>query len=407
MSTVVLAYTGSLATTCAIHWLRNTKNMKVITFSADVGQGIELDSICELSMNAGAYASHVMDLKEAFAESFLMPALKARAQYENGYWLGSALTRPLLARELATLATREGAQKIAHCSTSKGNDQVRFETTVATVAPHLQIIAPMREWKMNTRQQLWEYADRYDITALGERERQYGREVCLWGTAVRVDMTNDPWEKLDPSLFQWTKSNKDTPAEPLMFEITFEEGRPVALNGERMGVVKIIQTLNTWGGEHGVGRTDTIENRLTGMKTREIYEAPAATILHKAHQALEDVVLSKHLLHFKRSLSDRYGELVYEGLWYSELRFALDAFFQSFQRYVTGELRVKLHHTSCHVVARRSPYSQYDLKFKDERFLNPLQSHSADGFMAIHKLPSMAEAFIRNKFRMDHDQPSL
>jgi len=392
MKKVVLAYSGGLDTSVAIHWLKEKKGMQVITFSADIGQGAELERLAERARSIGAEAAFVSDLRDEFVNDYVFAALKANAQYQGGYLLATALGRPLIAKELVRLARREACEYVAHGCTGKGNDQVRFEVSIAALAPELKIIAPLREWELKSRQEEIEYASTHKIPVPVTKESPYSLDRNLWGLSIECGVLEDPWVEPPESAFQLTRSPEEAPDEPKYIEIGFDGGVPVSLDGKRLSGVELIETLGRVAGEHGVGRVDSVEDRLVGIKSREIYEAPAATVLHTAHRALESLTIARDLLQFKEILSQKYSQLVYDGLWFSETRKALDAFFDSANRWVSGTVRMRLFKGSAVAVGRKSPYSLYSKELATYGAEDIFDHKAAKGFINIFKGPLASEA---------------
>ncbi len=391
---VVLAYSGGLDTSAAIRWLDEKYNMEVIAVCVDVGGVNDIRAIREKAIKVGAIRSLSMDAKEVFINSFVFPALKANAIYEGQYPLATALARPLIAQLLVDVARKEEATAIAHGCTGKGNDQVRFDVSIMTLAPEFKIIAPAREWGM-TREETIAYARRHDIPVPVTVTSPYSIDENLWGRSIECGMLEDPWVEPAEEVFAWTKSISDTPDEPSYIEIGFEKGISVSLNGQKLDGVSLVQQLNKLAGEHGVGRIDHIENRLVGIKSREIYEAPAATVLLKAHQALEALTLSKHQLRFKEKVVSEYSDLIYNGLWFTALRQDLAAYIDSSQRYVTGVVKIKLFKGNCQIVGRKSPNSLYihDLATYDKGDI--FDQSASPGFIHIWGLPSKIQTQVQ------------
>ena len=342
----VLAYSGGLDTSVAIRWLKERYNLDVITMTADIGNVADLEAIRQKALRIGAIKAMVIDAKEPFVNSFVFPALQADAVYEGQYPLATALGRPLIAQLLVDIAKKEGATIVAHGCTGKGNDQVRLDVSVAALAPGLKVIAPAREWNM-TREQTIVYAQHHNIPVPVTRSSPYSIDENLWGRSIECGALEDPWNEAGRDVFAWTKPVEETPGDPTYLEIGFVKGIPISLDGENLDGVTLVQRIHKLAGEHGIGRIDHVENRLVGIKSREVYEAPAAVVLLKAHQALEYLVLSKEQLRFKAKVASEYADLVYNGLWFSGLRQDLAAYVESSQRYVTGEVKVKLFKGDC------------------------------------------------------------
>ena len=355
---VVLAYSGGLDTSVAIRWLKEKYDLDVVAATVDVGNERDFSAIRQKALDVGAVKSLVVDAKDLYVSDYVFPALQADAIYEGEYPLATALARPLIAKLLVTVAREEGAQAVAHGCTGKGNDQVRFDVSFNALAPDLKIIAPAREWGM-TREETIKYAERYGIPLPITVASPYSIDESLWGKSIECGVLEDPWIEPPEEVFTWTKSPSEAPSEPGYVEIGFESGIPVAIDGQRLAGVGLIQRLNELAGEHGVGRIDHIENRLVGIKSREVYEAPAAVVLLQAHLALELLTLSRDQLRFKQRVAQEYADLTYNGLWFSALRQDLAAYVRSSQRFVTGTVRLKLFRGSSIVVGRKSPFSLY------------------------------------------------
>jgi len=330
---VILAYSGGLDTSVAIRWLKERYDLDVITVTADVGNERDLSAIREKALNTGAIKALVVDTKDTFVNDYVFPALKADALYEEEYPLATALSRPLIAKLLVDIAQKEKASTVAHGCTGKGNDQVRIEVSVSALAPELKVIAPAREWGM-TRQETINYARRYGIPVPITIASPYSIDENLWGKSIECGVLEDPWVEPPEEVFTWTKSADAAPKAPGYVEIGFERGTPVTLDGQKMDGVSLIQRLNELAGEHGVGRIDHLESRVVGIKSREVYEAPAAVVLLTAHRALETLVLTRDQLHFKKMVAQEYADLIYNGLWFTALRRDLAAYIQSSQRFV-------------------------------------------------------------------------
>ena len=391
---VVLAYSGGLDTSVAIPWLRENYDAEVITLTADMGGGKGRSDVQERALAAGAVKALTVDAKEDFVRHFVFPALQAGAIYQGQYSLATALGRPLIARYLLEVAHGEGAQVVAHGCTGKGNDQVRFDLSITGMDPSLRIIAPAREWDMNRAEEI-KYAQSRGVPLdMGQRS-PYSVDENLWGRSIEAGNLEDPWQEPPEEAFAWTKSPENAPNTPLYLEVSFNQGLPLALDGEEMSGVALIQHLSDVAGEHGVGRVDHLEDRLVGIKSREVYEAPAATVLHAAHRALESITLSRDQLRLKEKVAQEYAEHVYNGLWYTGFHQDLDAYVKSTQRYVTGTIRLKLFKGSCTVVGRSSSYSlyQHDLATYDtgDRF----DHRASEGFVHIYGLAGRTQARVQ------------
>ncbi|MGH2495957.1 MAG: argininosuccinate synthase [Ktedonobacteraceae bacterium] len=391
MSSVVLAYSGGLDTSVAIRWIKEHYNLDVITLTIDVGNDRDLPAIAARAEQIGAIKTLVVDARADFVRYFVWPALQAGAIYENQYPLATALARPLIARLLVEVARAEGAVAVAHGCTGKGNDQVRFDVSINTLAPDLKIIAPVREWSM-TRDNEIAYATEHNIPITVTNASPYSVDQNLWGRSVETGILEDPWEEPPADVYEWTKGPQDTPKEPIYLEITFQHGIPIALNGEEVEGVTLVETLNTLAGSYGIGRIDSIENRLVGIKSREVYEAPASTMLHAAHRALESLTLSRDQTRFKEIVAAEYARLVYNGQWYSALHQDLATYVQSTQRFVSGVVRVKLTNGQCTVVGRKSEHSLYSHSLATYDTGDQFDHNAALGFIKLWGLPLTTQA---------------
>jgi argininosuccinate synthase len=388
---VVLAYSGGLDTSAAIKWITEKYDMDVIALSVDLGMERDYESIRQKALKVGAVEAVVADAKGTFVRDFVFPALQADALYEGEYPLATALARPLIAKLLVETALSRGATAVAHGCTGKGNDQARFDVSTAALAPQLRVIAPAREWGM-TREQTIDYAELHGIPVPVTTASPYSVDENLWGRSAECGVLEDPWAEPPEEVYAWTRSPADAPDQPLYIEIAFERGIPVAIDGQEMEGVALVDRLNDLAGQHGVGRIDHVENRLVGIKSREVYEAPAATVLLAAHPALEGMTLSRDQLRFKQKVAQEYADLVYNGLWFSALRRDLAAYVDSTQRHVNGTVRVRLFKGKCSVVGRTSPDSlyRYDLATYDEE--DRFDQSAALGFIEIYGLPVRTQA---------------
>lgn len=391
---ILLAYSGGLDTSVAIHWLKQMHGCDVVTVTVDVGQTDDLKDAMRRARAIGASRAWVIDAKKEFADSYVLPALKANALYEGNYPLGTAIARPLMVAKLVEMAKRLGADTIAHGCTGKGNDQVRFEVSIMALAPEMKIMAPTRDWKMSREEEI-AYAKEHGIPIPVSVDAPYSIDESVWSRAIECGVLEDPWAEPPEAIYGWTKAVGDAPDAPEYVEIGFLEGKPVTLNAAPMELMDIVTSLNETAGKHGVGRIDHIENRLVGIKSREVYEAPAATVLIKAHQELEALVLPKDLLHYKKTVEQHYSDLVYNGLWFSPLKEALDAFVESTQQSVTGTVRVRLHKGSAVVVGRESPCSLYSTALSTYDRADAFDHSAAKGFIYIWGLPLKVGALVR------------
>ena len=396
MDKVVLAYSGGLDTSVAIKWIKDKYSMDVITLTVDIGNVADLEAIRQKTLKLGAIKAFVIDAREPFVNSFVFPALKANAIYEGQYPLATALGRPLIAQLLVETAKKENAVAVAHGCTGKGNDQVRFDVSVAALAPKLRIIAPAREWNM-TREQTIEYAQSHNIPIPITVASPYSIDENLWGRSIECGVLEDPWTEPPDDVFIWTKSPNEAPDKADYITIGFDEGIPISIDGQRLSGVALTQQVHEIASRHGVGRIDHVENRLVGIKSREIYEAPAATVLTKAHQALEAITLSKDQLRFNNIVASQYADLIYNGLWFSGLRQDLACYVDSSQKYVTGEVKVKLYKGNCHIAGRKSPYSLYDYSLATYDKGDAFDQSASPGFIHIWGLPVKTQARVQPK----------
>ena len=393
---VVLAYSGGLDTSVAIKWLKEKHNLDVVAFSVDVGNEPDFPKIREKALKLGAVRAVVQDARQAFIDEFVVPALKANALYQGKYPLATALARPLMARLLVEIARAEGAGAVAHGCTGKGNDQVRFDVSVGALAPELTILAPARDWGM-TRDETIAYAQRNNIPIPITSASPYSIDQNLWGRSIECGVMEDPWTEPPDDAFIWAAPAAKTPDEPEYIEVEFEKGVPTAVNGKKMAAIDLIEKVNELAGKHGVGKIDHIEDRVTGIKSREIYEAPAAVTLIQAHQALESMTLSREQLRLKQIVSSEYADLIYDGRWFTSYRDDLAAYVDSSQRFVTGTVRLKLFKGSSAVVGRKSPYSLYrhDLATYDRG--DVFDRSAAVGFIKLFGLPARTQTQVQRK----------
>lgn len=390
MKKVVLAYSGGLDTSCIVRWLAE-RGYEVICFVADLGQGLgkgeDLEAIKERAIAAGATKVYIKDLQDEFIEDFIIPSLKANAIYEGKYLLATALGRPLIAKHLVEIAHKEKAEAVAHGCTGKGNDQVRFEVTVGILDAKLQILAPVREWEFKSREEEIEYAQMYNIPIDVTKKKPYSIDRNIWGISIEAGVLENLEQEPPEDCYLITKSPTHQPTYPKYIEIYFEKGVPKKIDGKAYKLKALISHLNEIGGQFGVGRSDLVENRLVGIKSREIYEAPAGTILHLAHKELESLVLDRESAHFKELIALKYSELVYYGLWYSPLKDALDAFVNSTQKYVSGSIKMRLSKGSCVAVARKSSHSLYKKELSTYGKEDKFDQRLAEGFIRIWGMP--------------------
>ena len=390
---IVLAYSGGLDTSVAIKWLQETYNYDVIAVALDVGEGKDLDFVQKKALQVGALKSIVVDAKEAFAEEFVLPALKANAMYEGKYPLVSALSRYLISRVLVEIAEKEGAVAVAHGCTGKGNDQVRFDVSFTALNPDIKIVAPVREWGW-TRDEEIEYAQKNNIPIPIDLDNPYSIDQNLWGRSCECGVLEDPWAAPPEGAYDLTKSITDAPDEAEEIEITFVQGKPTALNGEELPLSELILKLNKIAGNHGVGRIDHVENRLVGIKSREVYETPAATTLILAHRELEFLTQPREVAAFKPIVEQKLAQVIYEGLWFSPIRNAVQAFIEETQKHVTGVVRVKLHKGHAIVVGRKSASSLYSHELATYNAGDQFDHKAALGFIKLWGLPTKVYAQV-------------
>ncbi len=396
---VVLAYSGGLDTSIILKWLQDKYQAEVIAYCADLGQEEELDGLEEKGLKTGASKVYIEDLREEFVNDYIFPAIKANAIYEDRYLLGTSLARPLIAKRQVEIAFKENANAVAHGATGKGNDQVRFELTFKALAPNLTIIAPWREWDLNSREALIEYAEKQGIEIPVTKEKPYSMDRNLMHLSYEGGILEDPYQEPKEDMFILTQSYEEAPNTPEYIEVEFEKGLPVKINGEKLSPLNLVQKANTLGKKHGVGRIDIVENRLVGIKSRGVYETPGVTILMNAHQALETITTEKETYHYKQQIALKYAELVYNGQWFHPLKYALDAFIDNTQQLVNGLVRIKLYKGHATVVGRKSNNSIYNADLatfeKDE-----IYSHKdAEGFINLFGLPIKEFAKVYQNFK--------
>ncbi|MGN1045383.1 MAG: argininosuccinate synthase [Candidatus Methanomethylophilaceae archaeon] len=393
---IVLAYSGGLDTSVAIKWLQDKYNLDVIAVAINVGQPPSSDDIVARALRNGAIHAEFVDAKKEFVEDYIWPSLKANAMYEDVYPLSTAIARPLIVKVLVDIAQREGAKYIAHGCTAKGNDQVRFDVGIVSLDPSLGIIGPMREWVM-TREEEIDYAKENGIEIIVKKENPFSVDENLWGRSCECGVLEDAWVEPPREAWGWTVEPAEAPDTPEYVEIEFVKGVPQAVNGQKMDGVKLVETVNAMACRNGVGRIDHVEDRLVGIKSRETYECPAATVLTLAHRALEFLTLQKDVLEFKKGVEQRFSQLAYNGLWFGTLRESLQAFVETTQEYVTGTVRVKLFKGNATVVGRKSPYSLYDEGLATYAKGDEFDHKSAVGFIYCWGLPNKTAARVHSK----------
>ncbi len=383
---IVLAYSGGLDTSVAIHWLKKTYKARIIAFCADLGQGEDLNAVKAKAIKTGASKVYVEDLREEFVKDYIFPMLRGNAVYEGSYLLGTSIARPLIAKKQVEIAVRENAQSVAHGATGKGNDQVRFELTYYALKPDIQVIAPWREWPFDSRQSLIEYAVKHNIPVTATKEKSYSIDQNLFHISYEGGILEDPWQEPPSDMYTMTVPPEKAPDKPEYVTIAYEKGNPVTLNNKRMSPARLLGRLNAIAGGNGIGRVDIVENRYVGIKSRGVYETPGGTVLHAAHRALESIVLDREVMHLKESLILRYAELIYYGYWFSPERKVLQNLIDDIQRDVTGTVRVKLYKGSCSVVGRKSPYSLYNPELATFEKEAVYDQKDAEGFIKINAL---------------------
>jgi len=399
MKKVVLAYSGGLDTSIIIPWLRENYNLEVICMCADLGQGEELAPLKEKALKSGACKIYIEDLKEEFVKDFVFPVLKSGAKYEGKYLLGTSFARPLIAKRLVEIAELEGAEYVAHGATGKGNDQVRFELTIKALNPDLKVIAPWREWNIKSREDAIEYAKARGIPVPVTKERPYSMDRNIFHLSHEGGDLEDPWNEPPCDLFMICNSPEAAPDQAEYVEIEFEKGIPVSINGEKLSPLGILEKANEIAAKHGVGIVDIVENRLVGMKSRGVYETPGGTLLYQAHQELEHLTLDRATMEFKNIVSIKYAQLVYDGLWYTPLKEALDAFIDSTQETVTGTVRMKLYKGNLTPAGTKSPYSLYNKDFATFGEDEVYNQKDAEGFINLFGLPLKVRALMKRNLK--------
>ena len=392
---VVLAYSGGLDTSVIVPWLRNNYgNCEVICYTADLGQEEELNGLEKKALASGASKLFIDDLREEFLRDYVFPTMQAGAVYERDYLLGTSMARPLIAKKLVDVAEAEGADAVAHGCTGKGNDQVRFELTVMALNPKLRVIAPWREWEIRSREDAIAYANENKIPITQTEKDIYSRDRNIFHLSHEGGLLEDPWNEPENSMFQLSVAPEDAPDEAAYVEIGFEQGTPVSLDGESLDAVALFTALNKLAGQHGIGRVDMVENRLVGMKSRGVYETPAGTALFRAHQALESICMDKYTMHYKDFVAVKYAELVYNGMWFMQLREALDAFVKVTQQHVTGTVKLKFFKGNVTVAGRKSPKSLYREDYASFGEEDVYNQKDAQGFIQLFGLPLKVEALL-------------
>lgn len=383
---VVLAYSGGLDTSVILKWLAETYDCQVIAFSADIGQGEELDPVEEKAKKTGASAVYIDDLKEEFAADYVFPAFRANAIYEGQYLLGTSLARPLIAKRQIEIAHEQNADAVSHGATGKGNDQVRFELSYYAIDPYIKVVAPWRQWNLNSRSALMAFAEKHDIAVTSTKEKPYSTDRNLLHISYEGGILEDPWNPPPEDMFLLTVSPKDAPDEPEIIDIEFLQGDPVAVNGRKLSPAVLLEELNRLGGRHGIGRADIVENRFVGMKSRGVYETPGGTILRTAHIAMESITMDREVMHLRDSMIPRYSEIIYNGFWFSPERELLQSMIDETQKNVSGTVRLELYKGNCRVMGRKSEKSLYSEDFATFEDDSVYRQEDAEGFIRLNAL---------------------
>lgn len=392
---IVLAYSGGLDTSVIIKWLKEKYGCEIIAFAADVGQGQELDPVREKALATGASKVYIEDLREEFVKDYVFPMLRSNAFYEHNYLLGTSISRPLIAKEQMRIAKKEGADGVSHGSTGKGNDQVRFELAYHTLNPEIIIVAPWREWDLNSRTALIDYAVAHGIPVPVTKAKPYSMDRNMFHISYEGGALEDPWEGPDDDMFLLSTSPEKAPHKPTIIEIQYEAGNPIAVNGENLSPAKLLERLNQYAGENGIGRIDIVENRFVGMKSRGIYETPGGTILHQAHRAIESITLDREVTFLRDSLIPSYARMIYNGFWFSPERKLIQQTVDQSQIHVTGEVRLKLYKGNCTVMGRKAEKSLYNQNIASFEDNHGYSQNDADGFIKLNalRLKLYAETF--------------
>ena len=394
---VVLAYSGGLDTSIILKWLKETYKCEVIAYAANIGQEEELDGLEAKAKKTGASKCYIEDLTEDFVKNYIFQAIKANAIYEDRYLLGTSIARPVIAKRQVEIARLEGADAVCHGATGKGNDQVRFEMAFKGLAPDLKIIAPWREWELDSRSKLFDYAEKHNIPLPITKDKPYSMDRNILHISYEGGILEDPNREPDESMFILTKSPEKAPDKATYIEIEFKKGEPVAIDGKKMKPVPLMKKLNKIAGENGIGRVDIVENRLVGIKSRGVYETPAGTVLMAAHRDLESITLDRDTQHFKDNLANEYASLIYNGLWFTRKREALDALINKTQELVNGTVRIKLYKGNCMIVGRKSDDSLYSADIATFDASTLYDQKDATGFLNLYGLPIKVEAMMRNR----------
>jgi argininosuccinate synthase len=394
---IVLAYSGGLDTSVAIEWLRETYHAEVIAFCADLGQGEDLKKVRQKALKTGASRAYVEDLREEFVAHYIFPMLRGNAVYEGSYLLGTSIARPLIAKKQIEIARKEKADAVAHGSTGKGNDQIRFELTYYALKPDIKVIAPWREWSFESRQSLIDYSEKHGIPVTATKEKPFSTDRNLLHISYEGGILEDPWAEPPQDMYTMIAPLDKTPDEAEYVEISFEKGDPVSINGRRFTPAKLLQKLNKTGGRHGIGRVDIVENRYVGIKSRGVYETPGGTLLHIARRAVQSITLDREATHLQDLLMPKYAELVYNGYWFAPERIALQKMFDEIQKDVTGTARLKLYKGNCIPVGRKSPCSLYNPKLATFEAESVYNQKDAEGFIRLNALRLKANRSLRGR----------
>lgn len=392
---IVLAYSGGLDTSVAIQWLKEKYNAEVIAFCADLGQGEDLNKVRQKAMKTGASKVYVEDLREEFVKEYIFPMLRGNAVYEGLYLLGTSIARPLIAKKQIEIALKEKADAVAHGSTGKGNDQIRFELTYYALKPDIKVIAPWREWSFDSRQSLIDYSDRHGIPVTATKEKPFSTDRNLFHISYEGGILEDPWAEPPSDMYTLITPLEKSPDRPAYIEISFKNGNPVEINGSRLSAAGLLQKLNIIGGRHGIGRVDIVENRYVGIKSRGVYETPGGTILHFAKRAVESITLDREIMHLRDSLMPKYAELIYYGYWFSPERIALQKLLDDTQKDVTGTARLKLYKGNCIIAGRKSHKSLYNAKLATFEAEDVYNQKDAEGFIKLNALRLKANKSLR------------
>ncbi len=394
---IVLAYSGGLDTSVAIPWLKEEYGAEVIAFCADLGQGEDLKKVRQKALKTGASKIYIEDLKEEFVKHYIFPMLRGNAVYEDCYLLGTSIARPLIAKKQIEIARKEKADAVAHAATGKGNDQLRFEFTYYALKPDITVIAPWREWTFDSRKSLIAYARQKKIPVTATKKKPYSIDRNLFHISYEGGLLEDPWSEPPADMYEITRAPEKAAARPQYIEIAFKKGNPVSVNGKKLSPAKLLEKLNVIGAKHGIGRTDIVENRFVGMKSRGVYETPGGTILHSARRAMESITLDREVMHLRGTLMPRYAAMIYNGFWFAPERIALQKLFDKTAKPVTGAVRLKLYRGTCGVSGRKSPHSLYRPELATFEADRLFDQRDAEGFIKLHALRLKANADLRKK----------